>query len=74
MVAGWRHLALSALGDAFLAHEGDAAFLGGLGSFLAAHILYAVLFIVSVGDGLPMRHRSRPAGCGRLSHLSASVS
>lgn len=37
-------LALSALGDAFLAHEGDAAFLGGLGSFLAAHIAYAVLF------------------------------
>lgn len=40
-------LALSALGDAFLAHEGEAAFLGGLGSFLAAHIAYAVLFIVS---------------------------
>lgn len=40
-------LALSALGDAFLAHEGDVAFLGGLGSFLAAHIAYAVLFIVS---------------------------
>jgi uncharacterized membrane protein YhhN len=43
-------LTLSALGDAFLAHEGDAAFLGGLGSFLAAHILYAVLFVTS-GDG-----------------------
>ncbi|VVT34966.1 lysoplasmalogenase [Hoeflea sp. EC-HK425] len=40
-------LALSALGDAFLAHEGEVAFLGGLGSFLAAHIAYAVLFIVS---------------------------
>tara|TARA_R110002020_G_scaffold65998_2_gene173770 strand:- start:3539 stop:4186 length:648 start_codon:yes stop_codon:yes gene_type:complete len=40
-------LALSALGDAFLAHEGDIAFLGGLGSFLAAHIAYAVLFISS---------------------------
>ena len=40
-------LALSALGDAFLAHDGEAAFLGGLGSFLAAHIAYAVLFIVS---------------------------
>jgi len=37
-------LALSAAGDAFLAHEGDAAFLGGLGSFLLAHIAYAVLF------------------------------
>lgn len=43
-------LTLSALGDAFLAHEGDVAFLGGLGSFLAAHILYAVLFF-SAGDG-----------------------
>ena len=44
-------LALSALGDAFLAHEGDVAFLGGLGSFLAAHIAYAVLFFSS-GPGL----------------------
>ena len=44
-------LALSAAGDAFLAHEGDPAFLGGLGSFLLAHIAYAVLFVVS-GPGL----------------------
>ena len=44
-------LALSAAGDAFLAHEGDRAFLGGLGSFLLAHIAYAVLF-VSSGPGL----------------------
>lgn len=44
-------LALSAVGDAFLAHEGDVAFLGGLGSFLVAHIAYAVLFI-SMGPGL----------------------
>ena len=43
-------LILSAAGDAFLAHEGDVAFLGGLGSFLAAHIAYAVLF-VSIGPG-----------------------
>ena len=43
-------LALSALGDAFLAQEGDKAFLGGLGSFLAAHIVYAVLFL-SQGPG-----------------------
>ncbi|OCW58265.1 lysoplasmalogenase [Hoeflea olei] len=40
-------LALSALGDAFLAHEGDVAFLGGLGSFLAGHIAYAVLFLTA---------------------------
>ena len=44
-------LALSAIGDAFLAHEGDGAFLGGLGSFLSAHIVYAVLFFSS-GPGL----------------------
>lgn len=43
-------LALSALGDAFLAYKGEAAFLGGLGSFLLAHIAYAVLFVTS-GDG-----------------------
>jgi len=43
-------LILSTLGDAFLAHEGEVAFLGGLGSFLAAHIAYAVLF-VSIGPG-----------------------
>lgn len=44
-------LALSAAGDAFLAHEGDPAFLGGLGSFLLAHIAYAVL-LLSSGPGL----------------------
>jgi uncharacterized membrane protein YhhN len=44
-------LALSAAGDAFLAHKGDPAFLGGLGSFLLAHIAYAVLFI-GAGAGL----------------------
>jgi len=44
-------LALSAAGDAFLAHEGDPAFLGGLGSFLLGHVAYAVLFIAS-GPGL----------------------
>lgn len=37
-------LALSALGDAFLSREGDAAFLGGLASFLAAHVVYILLF------------------------------
>lgn len=38
-------LLLSAMGDAFLAHEGDVAFLGGLGSFLLAHVVYVVLFL-----------------------------
>ena len=44
-------LVLSSAGDAFLAHDGDVAFLGGLGSFLAAHVAYAVLFL-SVGTEL----------------------
>ncbi len=37
-------LALSALGDWFLAFEGERNFLGGLVSFLLAHLCYAALF------------------------------
>lgn len=37
-------LALSALGDACLAQDGERAFLAGLASFLAAHIAFAALF------------------------------
>lgn len=37
-------LLLGATGDAFLAWDGETAFLAGLGSFLAAHVLYIVLF------------------------------
>lgn len=44
-------LALSAAGDAFLAQEGEKAFLAGLASFLAAHIAYVVLFLLA-GGGL----------------------
>jgi uncharacterized membrane protein YhhN len=40
-------LALSAVGDAFLSRDGDKAFLGGLCAFLAGHLLYIVLFVVS---------------------------
>lgn len=44
-------LALGATGDAFLAwSDGDAAFLGGLSSFLAAHVLYIKLFVEVGGD------------------------
>ncbi|TPL08783.1 MULTISPECIES: lysoplasmalogenase family protein [unclassified Mesorhizobium] len=42
-------LALSAIGDAFLSRDGEKMFLGGLGSFLAAHIVYVVLFLRSGG-------------------------
>ena len=46
-------LALSAVGDAFLSREGEKAFLGGLASFLAAHVLYVVLFAhAGVGIGV----------------------
>lgn len=38
-------LGFSALGDAFLAYEGDKNFLGGLSSFLIAHIFYVILFV-----------------------------
>lgn len=43
-------LVLSAIGDAFLSRHGDRAFLAGLGSFLLAHIAYALLFALA-GDG-----------------------
>lgn len=42
-------LALSAAGDAFLSRDGEKAFLGGLASFLVAHVLYVVLFLRSGG-------------------------
>ncbi len=39
------------LGDAFLSRDGEKAFLGGLASFLVAHIVYIALFLRS-GGGL----------------------
>lgn len=44
-------LAASALGDAFLSRDGDTAFLGGLASFLVAHLLFAALFL-TVSPGI----------------------
>jgi uncharacterized membrane protein YhhN len=43
-------LGLSALGDALLARDGHKAVLGGLASFLAAHVVYAAAFL-KLGDG-----------------------
>ena len=40
-------LTLSAIGDAFLAQEGEKAFLGGLTSFLVAHLAYVALFVAA---------------------------
>lgn len=42
-------LVLSALGDAFLAYDGEKNFMGGLSSFLLAHVAYGILFH-EVGD------------------------
>ncbi len=48
-------LAFGAAGDGFLAYDGDRAFLGGLASFLAAHIAYVALFVTSeAGVRLPL--------------------
>lgn len=44
-------LALSAAGDAFLSRPGERAFLAGLASFLAGHVLYILLF-ASTGGGI----------------------
>jgi uncharacterized membrane protein YhhN len=46
-------LALSAAGDAFLSRDDDRAFLGGLASFLAAHLAYIALFWLG-GAGLEL--------------------
>lgn len=42
-------LALSAAGDAFLSRDGEPAFLGGLASFLLAHVAYVALFAIEGG-------------------------
>lgn len=42
-------LALGAAGDFFLSRDGEAAFLAGLSSFLAAHIAYVPLFLAAGG-------------------------
>jgi uncharacterized membrane protein YhhN len=42
-------LAFSAVGDAFLSRDGEKAFLGGLVSFLAAHVAYFALFLRTGG-------------------------
>lgn len=44
-------LFLSALGDLFLAEEGDRAFRAGLAAFLVAHLVYVALFGMA-GSGL----------------------
>jgi uncharacterized membrane protein YhhN len=42
-------LALSAIGDAFLSRDGEKTFLGGLASFLVAHLAFIALFLRAGG-------------------------
>ncbi|MGE0502433.1 MAG: lysoplasmalogenase family protein [Rhizobiaceae bacterium] len=53
LVAG---LAASAAGDAFLSRKGEAAFLAGLASFLAAHLFYIALFSLEGAAAAPFLH------------------
>ncbi|NUS20081.1 MAG: lysoplasmalogenase [Mesorhizobium sp.] len=65
-------LGLSALGDAFLSRDGEKAFLGGLASFLAAHIVYVVLF-VEAGGGLDLLSADAWRGAIALAMAAFSV-
>ena len=47
-------LVLSALGDVFLLGSSEATFLAGLGSFLTAHLVYGIAFLVRGVAGLGM--------------------
>lgn len=48
-------LLFSAAGDAFLAYDGQRLFVPGLASFLATHVLYAIVFVlVTKGAPTPM--------------------
>jgi uncharacterized membrane protein YhhN len=48
-------LLFSAAGDAFLAYDGERFFVPGLASFLATHVLYAVVFVLATkGAAAPM--------------------
>jgi uncharacterized membrane protein YhhN len=52
-------LAFGAIGDAFLAWDGETAFISGLASFLAAHIFYIVLFVQNGRGVLQLQSDSR---------------
>ncbi|PHH64938.1 hypothetical protein CDD82_1718 [Ophiocordyceps australis] len=65
-------LGLCAIGDGFLAWPGDACFLCGLGSFLAAHVCYTLLYC-RLGDGLgSILAFWRLAGAALLASLTAT--
>lgn len=61
LVAG---LALSALGDFFLAHHDDRSFMAGLGAFLVAHLAFVALFAMhdpAAASALPVTVLPRAA-------------
>ncbi|MCO6180240.1 lysoplasmalogenase [Ciceribacter sp. RN22] len=56
-------LLLSAAGDAFLAHDGERAFVGGLAAFLLAHLMYGALFVSVAAPSIVLSEAWRiPAG------------
>jgi uncharacterized membrane protein YhhN len=65
-------LALSAIGDAFLSRDGEKAFLGGLASFLAAHIVYVALFL-KTGGGLELLSAQSWRGAIALAMAAFSI-
>lgn len=66
-------LALSALGDACLAQDGERAFLAGLASFLAAHIAFAALLFGMTEAGLFPAEPWRLAMAAGMAALAAGL-
>ncbi|SFP25192.1 Uncharacterized membrane protein YhhN [Mesorhizobium sp. NFR06] len=65
-------LALSAIGDAFLSRDGEKAFLGGLASFLTAHIVFVALFL-KTGGGLELLSAQSWRGAIALAMAAFSI-
>lgn len=66
-------LLLSALGDAFLAYPGERNFMGGLASFLLAHVAYTVLFLMIGHRGFLLDEPVRLAAAALLVVLAAGL-
>lgn len=66
-------LLLSALGDAFLAYPGERNFMGGLASFLLAHVAYTVLFLMIGHLGFLLDEPVRLAAAALLVVLAAGL-
>ncbi len=67
-------LALGSLGDAFLANDSEKAFLGGLASFLAAHLAYVWLFwTAGLGVEIVAVDIWRIVGVGLILELAAAM-